>query len=352
MKPWARPCPISSSHTQYGAAIRRAGQAAALWAGLVLAAPAAADPGAFELEVPVRCAMGGTCFVQNYVDADAGKSWRDHRCGPYSYDGHKGTDIRVPDLAAMRRGVVVTAAADGVVRAVRDGMPDLGIRRQSPGAVTGREAGNAVVLVHSGGWETQYSHLRRGSVAVQPGDRVAAGQPLGQIGLSGHTEFPHLHFEVRFGGRSVDPFVGLDDPPGCGQAGRPLWSSTARKMLAYRQGEVLAAGFTHVVPSAETMFEGLPAPDVLPSTAPALIFWSSAIGLLADDREMLQVIGPDGTVVAEAANALDRPKAAQWRFVGKKAPATGWAPGRYTGRYRLLRGGTVVFALEKSVVIR
>jgi D-3-phosphoglycerate dehydrogenase len=57
-------------------------------------------------------------------------------------------------------------------------MPDTGLR----GEIAGRECGNGVVIAHEDGWETQYCHMRRGSVAVQPGERVARGQTLGLVG--------------------------------------------------------------------------------------------------------------------------------------------------------------------------
>ena len=100
------------------------------------------------------------------------------------------------------------AAADGVVKATRDGMADVSIRETGREAVSGREAGNGVLIDHGGGWETQYSHLLFGSVSVEPGDRVVAGTPLGMIGLSGQTEFPHLHFTLRRRGMAIDPYTG------------------------------------------------------------------------------------------------------------------------------------------------
>src|SRR4051794_27387255 len=161
----------------------------AAWSGIAPAAP--------SLALPIACEMGKSCVLQNYVDHDPGPGSRDYRCGHLTYDSHKGTDIRVIDLPAFRRGVPVLAAAAGRVRAVRDGMPDVSVRDPSAAPVAGREAGNSVVIEHGEGWETQYAHLRKGSVAVRPGDRVEGGQPLGMTGLSGNTEFPHLHFEVR-----------------------------------------------------------------------------------------------------------------------------------------------------------
>jgi murein DD-endopeptidase MepM/ murein hydrolase activator NlpD len=41
-----------------------------------------------------------------------------------------------------------------------------------------------------------YAHLKTGSVRVRPGDKVRAGQVIGQLGSSGNSTEPHLHFHV------------------------------------------------------------------------------------------------------------------------------------------------------------
>ena len=101
--------------------------------------------------------------MQNYVDQDPGPGARDHTCGPLSYDGHGGTDIRVAGRPEMAAGVAVLATAPGVVRVARDEMAD------APASNGGPEAGNAVVLDHGNGWQSQYSHLRQDSVTVAVG---------------------------------------------------------------------------------------------------------------------------------------------------------------------------------------
>ncbi len=58
-----------------------------------------------------------------------------------------------------------------------------------------RECGNGVVIAHAGGWETQYCHMAQGGLAVKPDQPVTTGQTLA-VGLSGLTEYPHLHFTV------------------------------------------------------------------------------------------------------------------------------------------------------------
>src|SRR5258706_11134228 len=205
----------------------------------LLAAWSAIAPAAPALALPIACEMGKSCVLQNYVDHDPGPGARDYRCGRLTYNGHKGTDLRVIDLPSFKKGVPVLAAAAGRVRAIRDGMPDASVRDAGSAAVAGRGAGNSVVIEHGEGWETQYAHMRNGSVTVRQGERVEAGQPLGTAGLSGNTEFPHLHFEVRYRGRTVDPFVGLAARASCEPGHDPLLSAQALAALAYVPTRIL-----------------------------------------------------------------------------------------------------------------
>jgi murein DD-endopeptidase MepM/ murein hydrolase activator NlpD len=63
--------------------------------------------------------------------------------------------------------------------------------------------GNAVVISHDGNMGTLYGHQT--AVAVTVGQSVQAGQIIGYLGSTGFSTGPHLHFEVRFGGNTVDP---------------------------------------------------------------------------------------------------------------------------------------------------
>jgi len=67
--------------------------------------------------------------------------------------------------------------------------------------------GNVVRLQHVDDTITLYAHLS--AVLVTAGDRVPAGHVLGREGSSGRSTGPHLHFEVRVGGRPVDPAAWL-----------------------------------------------------------------------------------------------------------------------------------------------
>jgi murein DD-endopeptidase MepM/ murein hydrolase activator NlpD len=169
-----------------------------------------------QLMLPIACDPGKDCWILRYVDHDPGPGVRDYMCGGVTGDGHKGTDIAIGDLEVMARGVEVRAAAAGVVDALRDGVPDIGVEQGGRAAVTGKECGNGIRIAHGDGWTTWYCHLRRGSLLVKEGDKVAAGQPLALVGLSGETSFPHVHFDIRHGDQAIDPFVGVASDRDCG----------------------------------------------------------------------------------------------------------------------------------------
>ncbi|MEH7828386.1 M23 family metallopeptidase [Gemmobacter denitrificans] len=304
----------------------------ALSLGLILA-PAAA--GAFDLGLPVACTLGETCHIQQFPDRDPGPAARDYTCGSLSYDGHDGTDFALPSLAAMTAGVDVLAAAPGVVRGARDGMPDILISDPAAPPLEGRDCGNGLAITHTDGWETQYCHLKQGSVQVKPGDAVQAGQVLGQIGLSGNTEFPHLHLTVRQNGVAVDPFA-PGDMALCGKAGDDLWSAP----LPYQPGGIIAIGFADAVPDYGQVKAGLAA-QPLRAAAPALVVWAYLFGTRAGDRLQLTLTGPQGEVVADTI-ALDRTQAQAMRAIGRKLRDSRWPPGRYQGQAILLRDGAEV----------
>ncbi len=317
---------------------------------LLAASPAGAEVP--SLTVPVDCRIGEECFVQNFVDRDPGPGARDYMCGALTYDGHAGTDFRVPDLAAMRRGVAVLAAAAGVVVGVRDGVDDVSIRAPGAPSVAGREAGNMVAVDHGDGWLTQYSHLRKGSVAVHPGERVAAGQRLGLIGLSGNTEFPHVDVAVRHNNQPVDPFVGPDAPPACGGGGTPLWNEAARQALAYRPTGVLNAGFAAETPNEAKARDGAYDAAAPGRDAPVLAFWAEIFGGQAGDRLELRIRGADGREIQRSSGVVPRPLAALVVATAAKRPAAGWPPGVYRGQFSLTRNGAVAVDAERRVEIR
>ena len=100
--------------------------------------------------------------------------------------GHSGVDIKTTPNDK------VLATFDGVV--VQSG-PYFGY-------------GNYIVIRHAYGFSTCYSHQSKNFVKV--GQKVKAGEVIGLTGQTGRATTPHLHFEIRFCGRPIDPSIFFD----------------------------------------------------------------------------------------------------------------------------------------------
>lgn len=319
--------------------------AAALLLGLV-GGPAAA----LEIGLPLACEPGVDCWIVRYVDHDPAPGFADHRCGRLGSDGHDGTDFALRDMPAMEAGVNVRAAAGGRVRAVRDGMPDQppdGTLRHDFGR---QNCGNGVLLDHGAGWQTQYCHLRQGSVAVRAGEEVAAGQALGLVGMSGEANLPHLHLSVRRDGRKIDPFTGTGMEEACDVADTPLWQADLRPRLAYVAVPIAVVGLTDHPPEHREIVAGSVGSEALTSKSPALVAYLLAYGILARDRIELAILGPDGDEIARAdvTAAEDAPRAS--RSVGRRRPDEGWRPGRYRVEAEVHRAGRSWRRVQEFVV--
>lgn len=310
-------------------------------AALSAAAPSPAQaPGRPALALPIACRVGVDCEVQNYVDADPGPGAKDFTCAGRTYEKHNGVDFRLPDFARQRQGVAVLAAADGRVLRLRDGVTDVSVKVVGLASVEGTNCGNGVVIGHPGGWETQYCHMAKGSLTVKVGDAVKSGQPIGKVGLSGQTEYPHLHFTVREGTTVVDPFA-YGAPAGACNAGTSLWRPEVKAVLAYKPRVVLNTGFAAEALTMDKVESGtLAAPN---AAAPAVLAYARAIGLKAGDVQTLTLKAPDGSVLrTNKAAPLPRDQAQNFIFTGVQKPAGGWAKGRYAGEYVVQSGGRTV----------
>lgn len=95
----------------------------------------------------------------------------------------------------LHRGIDLAAPIGSPIRAVKGGI----VVFADPYA----GYGNLVVLQHADKVTTHYAHCE--SLRVRPGQRVNAGQIIATVGNTGHSTGPHLHFELRVDGESIDP---------------------------------------------------------------------------------------------------------------------------------------------------
>ena len=318
---------------------------------LLTAVPATAD--GIRLGLPIDCRPGVDCWVVNYVDRDPGPGRKDYRCGVMSYDTHNGTDIAIRDLRAMRDGVPVLAAAAGVVRAIRDEMDDVSFRDAKPDSIAKRECGNGVVIEHGDGWQTQYCHLRRGSVRVKARERVAAGQPIGLVGLSGKTEFPHIHMTVRRNGKVLDPFVGEGEAAECQPGKTPLWQQDVLSKLPYKAGAIHIAGIATGRPDIRKARAGDLDHRTAPTDAEALVVWTEIYNVVTDDVLVLRLLAPDGKPILQTQQRIEKDQARIFRSAGRKRPPNGWPTGTYRAEITYQRDGKPLWEpVRTEIVVR
>ena len=120
-------------------------------------------------------AGGGATHVSSYY-------------GKRSLNGfHGGIDITRP--GGKSTGCPVYAAEAGTVKLAR----------------VYSAYGYCVIIDHGNGLQTLYAHMKAGSLRVSAGQKVKRGQQIGEIGSTGFSTGPHLHFEVRVNGNKVNP---------------------------------------------------------------------------------------------------------------------------------------------------
>jgi len=109
--------------------------------------------------------------------------WRISPSGLRKPKRHLGVDYSAP------AGTPVIAAGDGVV-----------IERRFS-----QSYGNVMVIEHENGFSTVYAHLMKFEKRAKKGRKIRQGQVIGFVGSTGRSTGPHLHYELRFRGKKVDP---------------------------------------------------------------------------------------------------------------------------------------------------
>ncbi len=99
------------------------------------------------------------------------------------------------ESAELHPGVDFKGATGDPVRVTADGKV----------VFTGRKSGygNCIIVQHKNDFQTLYGHLSR--INVDDGQQVKTGDVIGKVGSTGRTTGPHLHYEVRKGGKPINP---------------------------------------------------------------------------------------------------------------------------------------------------
>lgn len=316
------------------------------------------EEGPLRFSMPLDCPVyGEDCYILNYVNAGLETDPRDYSCGSLTYADHRGTDFRLLTERQMQAGVSVLAAAPGTVEQAHDGMPDANYRLFGRAAVADRGLGNRVVIDHGDGIKTIYGHLKRGSVAVSAGDVVARGQMIGQVGMSGLTEFPHVHFEVSELGSFVDPFTSALRHEGCGLAGDSMWQPETLAKLRYLRTVVIRSGFADETLNRAAVEYGLFNNGPISANATALVLHVYVAGIQEGDAFVAEITDPTGARFVKSGSAFSQFRQSRLFAIGKQDLIDPLVPGIYTGEFRYYRKDAsgepvLLLTVNESVEVR
>jgi murein DD-endopeptidase MepM/ murein hydrolase activator NlpD len=209
-----------------------------------------------------------------------------------SYDGHTGWDY------AMMPPDAILAAADGVVVFAGNSDDGCGVPSRS------------VIIDHGNGYRTLYWHLH--TLMVETGEVVGRGAQIGIAGATGCAFGPHLHFQVQYLGRDVDPYGW------CGDGPDPWASNPAGQQSTWLWADMLNPC-------------GIADPDTI-------VVDNDSPGFITGGEWQQSALGYGGDAIfTETSHSPTDAEPWQMRFVADTPAFAIWqAPLPHAGRYRVL----------------
>lgn len=263
--------------------------------------------------------VAGEAYVDWYYGAlpNHGEDWtiyEDFACGTKTRSFSHVTEFIMPSWSAIDEGVDVMAAADGEVFGLVDGQYDRWL------TFNRGQVGNQIWIAHEGGFLSIYYNLKRGSLRVDRGDRVEAGDVIAQVGSSGYSNWPRVGFEARDrDGEPFDPWAG----PCSGN--RSYWTEQPvypDSFVVVDERTIGAPPFLSIIiedPPLETRF----------GRGYGVGFFVHVVNRPAG-RLAIRIVGPDGVARDSGSAEFDRPRPANDFLggaisLGDDAPYGTWA---------------------------
>lgn len=118
--------------------------------------------------------------------------------------------MRTRPVSGVRKtysGIAIAGSMGSPVKAVDGGIVKTVVSNCKEGVQNcGGGYGNWIEIEHDNSRTTRYAYLHEGSVKLKVGDRISQGEVIGELGSTGTTAEPRLHFETRINGTAVNPY--------------------------------------------------------------------------------------------------------------------------------------------------
>lgn len=346
-----------------------------------------------KLIIPIDCEYNNNCYIQNYFDIDASSNYQDYKCKKLSYDTHKGVDFRLLDIVQLQNGVNALAAADGKVLRTRNSEQDYlyyyfvnknqdikntnKYNKLENKILNNKECGNGIVISHiinNKEYNTQYCHLKQNSITIKPGDIVKAGDIIGQVGMSGKTEFPHLHISIQETNNNkithLDPFTGksASENPICYKQDKfdinntnnktfknSLWSKNTLDKLIYIPTALLNFYLTDNIPDALAARGfadnyNIYRKNKLDKNSDKFVFWTDIMGVYKNDIIKYKLINTENNKIIFTYDDIVKQNYVQYfSYTGKNFDNKDFYLGKYLASIELIRDDIIIFNKQITV---
>lgn len=274
--------------------------------------------------------------TQSYADVDPRTTHTvDFSGNPIAVSQQAGWIIRAANFTTQDQGIPILASASGTVVEVVDGNFDRNFQQ-----LFGMQP-NYVLLDHGNGWQSLYRNLARDSVTVSPGQTVAAGEVLGNMGASGQATGTQLQFQISRLGMPVEPMFATSE----------YFLDTQSVIYQPLQPRVaLDAVIANApTPSVADWNDGLTARSHFAAPRienPTLALWLNHLN--AGDQTKFEFIRPNGTIAATHEETVT--SRTMLPRVLRSVPRSTYAshPGVWTARYSV--NGEVLASRNFEVV--
>lgn len=277
---------------------------------------------AIEFGFPVACQVMGNCWITNHVDLDdrIGRT-DDYMCGEKATDNNRSTHISLGSINAMENNIPVIAAADGVIEFSGN---------------QGGFCGYRILIQHDDGWESNYCHLKPGTLQHNAGDTIKRGEIIAAVGMSGQADWPRLSFATTRNGMVFDPFSGRTSIEGCSATTNPLWIDGMNP--PYEPAAVVGAGFTigHVT-NNEIMAGTAEIATAISTQTPQLSLWSLMMNLRTGDKIHMSITTPAGRILNEMEQTIDTDTPRYPLYFSTLRKGFLWDAGEYQGVIKITR---------------
>lgn len=267
---------------------------------------------------PLECELGKSCWISSLPRHYVQDKYLDFRCGSITYKNNDGTDIALKDIKQMQQGVSVIAPISGIVEVKQDDIIDISAKDIGNKSAKGKECGNEIVISNDE-MLIQLCHLKNKSIRVNVGDKIKAGDIIGKVGLSGSTEYPHLHMSVRDKSdtreREIDPFYGAQSD--CGLKPQSLWSNPELMEKQATTGLIYNYGFAFENITLERSISG-DYTYLQPEYPATFIAFVDIFSVNKGDKLTISILDARNNVLAKREHEFAKYQTRYFLFVEKK----------------------------------